>query len=120
VLAIKTTEYVLAARAIGASTARIMLRHILPNSFTPLLVMATLLAGTVVVEIAGLSFLGLGASGAMYISCLVTDYDGTLAHQGVVDEATTNALIALRRRQPERGSASAPRHRGTHNRLRAL
>jgi peptide/nickel transport system permease protein len=61
VLAIKTTEYVLAARAVGASTSRIMLRHILPNSFTPLLVMATLQAGTVVVEIAGLSFLGLGA-----------------------------------------------------------
>jgi peptide/nickel transport system permease protein len=61
VLAIKTTEYVLAARAIGAGTGRIMLRHILPNSFTPLLVMATLQAGTVVVETAGLSFLGLGA-----------------------------------------------------------
>jgi peptide/nickel transport system permease protein len=61
VLAIKTMEYVLAARAIGASAVRIMLRHILPNSFTPLLVMATLQAGTVVVEIAGLSFLGLGA-----------------------------------------------------------
>src|SRR5262249_27548877 len=61
VLAIKTTEYVLAARAIGASSVRIMLRHVLPNSFTPLLVMATLQSGTVVVETAGLSFLGLGA-----------------------------------------------------------
>jgi peptide/nickel transport system permease protein len=61
VLAIKTTEYVLAARAIGAGRGRIMLRHVLPNSFTPLLVMATLQAGTVVVETAGLSFLGLGA-----------------------------------------------------------
>ncbi len=61
VLAVKTTEYVLAARSIGAGPARIMLRHILPNSFTPLLVMATLQAGTVVVETAGLSFLGLGA-----------------------------------------------------------
>ncbi len=61
VLAVKTTEYVLAARSIGAGTARIMLRHILPNSFTPLLVMATIQAGTVVVETAGLSFLGLGA-----------------------------------------------------------
>jgi peptide/nickel transport system permease protein len=61
VLAIKTTEYVLAARAVGASPVRIMLRHVLPNSFTPLLVMATLQSGTVVVETAGLSFLGLGA-----------------------------------------------------------
>jgi peptide/nickel transport system permease protein len=61
VLAIKTTEYVLAARATGASPLRVMIRHVLPNSFTPLLVMATLQSGTVVVEIAGLSFLGLGA-----------------------------------------------------------
>lgn len=61
VLSIKTTDYVLAAQAIGAGRARIMLRHILPNSFTPILVMATLQAGTVVVETAGLSFLGLGS-----------------------------------------------------------
>ncbi|HEV3177038.1 MAG TPA: ABC transporter permease [Stellaceae bacterium] len=61
VLAVRTTEFVLAARAIGGSAARIMLRHVLPNSFTPILVMATLQAGTVVVETAGLSFLGMGA-----------------------------------------------------------
>jgi peptide/nickel transport system permease protein len=61
VLSVKMTEFVVAARAIGAGQARIMLRHILPNSFTPILVMATLQAGTVVVETAGLSFLGMGA-----------------------------------------------------------
>jgi peptide/nickel transport system permease protein len=61
VLAVTATEYVLAARAVGARPLRIMLRHVLPNSFTPLLVMATLQSGTVVVETAGLSFLGLGA-----------------------------------------------------------
>ena len=61
VLAVRTTEFVLAARAIGGSAGRIMLRHVLPNSFTPILVMATLQAGTVVVETAGLSFLGMGA-----------------------------------------------------------
>ncbi|HUN44955.1 MAG TPA: ABC transporter permease [Stellaceae bacterium] len=61
VLAVKTTEYVLASQAIGASKLRITLSHILPNSFTPVLVMATLQAGSVVVETAGLSFLGLGA-----------------------------------------------------------
>ncbi len=61
VLSVKTTEFVLAAQAIGAYRVRIMLRHILPNSFTPILVMATLQAGTVVVETAGLSFLGMGA-----------------------------------------------------------
>jgi peptide/nickel transport system permease protein len=61
VLSVKTTEFVLAAQAIGANRVRQMLRHILPNSFTPILVMATLQAGTVVVETAGLSFLGMGA-----------------------------------------------------------
>ncbi len=61
VLSIKTTEFVLAAQAIGAKRLRIMLRHILPNSFTPIVVMATLHAGTVVVETAGLSFLGMGS-----------------------------------------------------------
>jgi peptide/nickel transport system permease protein len=61
VLSVRTTEFVLAAHAIGSSRLRVMLRHILPNSFTPSLVMATMQAGAVVVETAGLSFLGLGA-----------------------------------------------------------
>lgn len=61
VLAVRNADYVRAARALGAARLRIMLRHVLPNSFTPILVMATLQAGSVVVETAGLSFLGLGA-----------------------------------------------------------
>jgi peptide/nickel transport system permease protein len=61
VLAVRHADYVRAARAVGAGRLRIMLRHVLPNSFTPILVMATLQAGAVVVETAGLSFLGLGA-----------------------------------------------------------
>ena len=61
VLAIRHADFVRAARALGASRIRIMLRHVLTNSVTPILVMATLQAGSVVVETAGLSFLGLGA-----------------------------------------------------------
>jgi peptide/nickel transport system permease protein len=61
VLAVREADYVRAARALSASRTRIMLRHVLPNSFTPILVMATLQAGSVIVETAGLSFLGLGA-----------------------------------------------------------
>jgi peptide/nickel transport system permease protein len=61
VLAVRQTEYVEAARAVGVQPVRIMLRHVLPNSFSPILVMAILQAGSVVVETAGLSFLGLGA-----------------------------------------------------------
>ncbi|MBV9250261.1 MAG: ABC transporter permease [Acetobacteraceae bacterium] len=61
VLAVRFAEYVESARAVGASQTRIMLRHVLPNSFSPIMVMAILQAGSVVVETAGLSFLGLGA-----------------------------------------------------------
>jgi len=61
VLATKEKEYILAARAIGASTGRLLQRHILPNCATPLLVQATCGIGTAILEVAGLSFLGLGA-----------------------------------------------------------
>jgi peptide/nickel transport system permease protein len=59
---LKTREYdfVAAARALGASDARILFRHILPNSIQPLIVQASLgMAGAILAE-AGLSFLGLG------------------------------------------------------------
>ncbi|MDA1062026.1 MAG: ABC transporter permease [Chloroflexi bacterium] len=59
-LAIRETDYVLAAQMIGANTRRILVRHIFPNALPPILVVATLgLAGAVLAE-AGLSFLGLG------------------------------------------------------------
>ena len=61
VLSVRALDYVRAARAIGTPRWRIMMRHVLPNSFSPVIVMATLQAGSVVVETAGLSFLGLGA-----------------------------------------------------------
>jgi peptide/nickel transport system permease protein len=60
VLAEKNREYVLAARAIGASHSRIIVRHILPNCFAPVIVEATFgLAGVILAE-SSLSFLGLG------------------------------------------------------------
>ena len=61
VLSVRQTDFVRAARALGASRARIVLRHVAPNSLSPVIIMATLQAGAVVVETAGLSFLGLGA-----------------------------------------------------------
>ncbi|HSU07453.1 MAG TPA: ABC transporter permease, partial [Acetobacteraceae bacterium] len=61
VLAVRSADYVRAARALGSSRSRLMLRHVLPNCFTPVMVLATLQAGSVVVETAGLAFLGLGA-----------------------------------------------------------
>jgi peptide/nickel transport system permease protein len=61
VLAVRHADYVRAARALGSGRLRLMLRHVLPNCFTPVMVLATLQAGSVVVETAGLAFLGLGA-----------------------------------------------------------
>jgi peptide/nickel transport system permease protein len=59
-LAVKEEGYVLAARAFGASTMRIIARHITPNSLAPIFVLATGQLGSAIVTEAGLSFLGLG------------------------------------------------------------
>ncbi|MGH2371249.1 MAG: ABC transporter permease, partial [Chloroflexota bacterium] len=60
VLAAREWEYVLAARAAGAGNTRIVLRHILPNIIGPIVVVATLDIGQVILTISSLSFLGLG------------------------------------------------------------
>jgi len=59
--AVKETEHVAAALALGNSGPRILWRHILPNCLAPIIVQFTLRMGTVVVIGSGLSFLGLGA-----------------------------------------------------------
>jgi glutathione transport system permease protein len=57
---LKQIEYIEAARAFGATTPRILLRHILRNAMPPLIVQASVTAGTVILSAASLSFLGLG------------------------------------------------------------
>ena len=65
ILQAKEMEYVLAARSLGASPARILLRHLLPNILQPLLVQATIaMAGAILAE-STLSFLGLGVLAPM-------------------------------------------------------
>jgi peptide/nickel transport system permease protein len=59
-LALRESDYVTAARSIGASRMRILLRHMLPNALTPVIVSATLVLATAIIDIAGLGFLGLG------------------------------------------------------------
>ena len=61
VLSIRENTYVDAARASGSGEIKIMFRHILPNSWAPLIVSATMDMGTIVLVMAGLSYLGLGA-----------------------------------------------------------
>ena len=61
VLSVKEQDFVMAARAVGVSTLRILWREILPNAVTPVLVSGTLGIATAILDAAGLSFLGLGA-----------------------------------------------------------
>ncbi|KKK98038.1 hypothetical protein LCGC14_2646740, partial [marine sediment metagenome] len=59
-LSLKEQEFVLAAKALGASNFRIMIIHILPNNISPAVIMATLWIGSAIIIESGLSFLGLG------------------------------------------------------------
>jgi peptide/nickel transport system permease protein len=60
VLSLKQQEFVEAARALGASPARMIMSHLVPNSLAPIIVATTLDFGAIVVYEATLSFLGLG------------------------------------------------------------
>jgi peptide/nickel transport system permease protein len=59
-LSLRENDYVLAQKSMGAGNWRIMLRHILPNAFPPLLVIITMQLGALILAEAGLSFLGIG------------------------------------------------------------
>lgn len=61
-LALKTRDYVEAARAMGVSNARIIFRHILPNAASPIIVAATLRVGVVIITESTLSFSALACS----------------------------------------------------------
>jgi peptide/nickel transport system permease protein len=61
ILSLRRREYVEAARSIGASRVRILLRHLLPNALAPLLVQASFDMGSAIIAAAGLSFIGFGA-----------------------------------------------------------
>ncbi|MGE3850854.1 MAG: ABC transporter permease [Planctomycetota bacterium] len=62
VLVVSQLEYVQAAHAVGFSHLRILVREILPNCVTPMLVLGTLGIGTAILDVAGLSFLGLSGN----------------------------------------------------------
>jgi len=59
-LALREADFVTAARSEGATPVRILLRHLMPNALTPLIVQATLAMATAIIDVAGLGFLGLG------------------------------------------------------------
>jgi peptide/nickel transport system permease protein len=61
VLSIKEMEFVTQAKVLGASDVYILAKHVIPNAIAPIIVLATLDMGHIVLSITGLSFLGLGA-----------------------------------------------------------
>ncbi len=60
VLSTKEADYVDAARTLGASDARIMMRHIIPNAISPVIIYGTITVGVIISAEAALSFLGIG------------------------------------------------------------
>ena len=62
VLTIKQADYIMAGKLQGNKDFRLMFRHILPNSISPIIVMMTQQVGSTILAEAGLSFLGLGIS----------------------------------------------------------
>jgi peptide/nickel transport system permease protein len=62
ILGQREADYVLAARSVGTPGRLVLMRHILPNSLSPVIVQATLSMATAIIDVAGLSFLGLGPS----------------------------------------------------------
>lgn len=65
VLSVRERDYVLAARALGASDRRVLLRHVLPNAISVVVVATALQVGSAILVEAGLSFLGLGDRSAV-------------------------------------------------------
>lgn len=59
-ISVRENDYILAERAIGASSMRTMFRHVLPNCLPPMIVLITLQLGSLILAEAGLSFLGVG------------------------------------------------------------
>ena len=82
ILSIRESEYVEAARAITASDGRIILKHIIPNVMSPMLVQATMNIGSSILAAASLSFIGLGVQAPMpEWGAMISDGRNYIRHQ---------------------------------------
>ncbi len=91
-LRLRTASFVEAARALGVSESRILLRHLLPNALPPLLVQASAALGGAVVAEATLAFLGLAPDGTISWGSLLEEGAGELLHAPHVALAACGAL----------------------------
>jgi ABC-type dipeptide/oligopeptide/nickel transport system permease subunit len=62
VITVRENDYITAEHSLGSSSQRIMLNHIVPNCLPPLIVLITMMLGSIILAEAGLSFLGIGIS----------------------------------------------------------
>ena len=95
-MSIKENDYIMAERAIGPSSFRIMFGHILPNAFPPLIVLMTMQLGSLILAEAGLSFLGIGIEppGAAW-GAMVNDGYKYLMHNPVLSFAPGLAIMLV-------------------------
>ena len=63
VIGVQAEQYVEAIKALGASSTRILFRHVLPNALSPLIIQATMDLGAIILSISGLAFIGLAPAG---------------------------------------------------------
>ena len=100
VLTVRNQEYIEASRAIGVKDLKIIFRHVLPNSLSPIIVQATMRVGSAIITASTLSFLGMGVSpptpewGAMLSSGrkFIRDYSYMTLFPGVAIMITVLAL----------------------------
>ena len=103
VLTIKDVEYIEAAKSCGTSNARIIFRHILPNAIGPIVVNAMLTGSRAILQVASLSFIGLGISpptpewGNMLAEArqYIRDYPYLLAAPGIAIMMTVSSLTLV-------------------------
>lgn len=96
-LSVRHAEYIEAARAAGCSSSRILLRHVLPNSISPLIVQLTFAAGGVMIAEASLSFLGLGAQSptASWGSLVRDGYDAIYETKFLIFPPSIMIVVAI-------------------------
>jgi peptide/nickel transport system permease protein len=82
VLRLKTLDFIEAARAVGASPARILLRHLLPNALAPAIVLAARDVGGMVVLAAAFTFIGVGFGGSQWGALLAGGRDYVIGASG--------------------------------------
>lgn len=81
VLSVKEQDFVTASRSLGASNFRLMVRHILPNGLTPVIVYATIFIGVIIQAEAALSFLGVGVqTPAISWGLMISDAQARILH----------------------------------------